>query len=189
MKMKSYCDLSRLTIILPLFISLSLTCTAQEINTGTIISVSVPLTLIIILGLILCVCCYSCYYNNSRSSLPRGVQTQRPLGNQYIYNSIERASTSSPDQTRTQAIARHQNRQPYSSTTVAPLSTNRLFPPIGGGPIAVRSNHRTSQTVVAPQAPVSEPVSLPEAALHQGEAPPAYTEAIMMKTVIIVDRT
>ena len=37
----------------------------------------------------------------------------------------------------------------------------------------------TSQTV--PQA--SEPVSLPEATLHQGDAPPAYEEAVTMKTV------
>ena len=39
----------------------------------------------------------------------------------------------------------------------------------------------TSQTV--PQA--SEPVPLPEATLHQGDAPPAYEEAIGMKTVHI----
>ena len=36
-----------------------------------------------------------------------------------------------------------------------------------------------------PQA--SEPVSLPEATLHQGDAPPAYEEAIGMKTVGIAD--
>ena len=30
-------------------------------------------------------------------------------------------------------------------------------------------------------------VSLPEAMLHQGESPPAYAEAIRMKTVIIED--
>ena len=39
------------------------------------------------------------------------------------------------------------------------------------------------QTV--PQA--SEPVSLPEATLHQGEAPPAYAEAVRMKTVCMID--
>ena len=39
----------------------------------------------------------------------------------------------------------------------------------------------TSQTV--PQA--SEPVSLPEATLHQGDAPPGYAEAIGLKTVDI----
>ena len=31
--------------------------------------------------------------------------------------------------------------------------------------------------------PPTEPVSLPEATLHQGDAPPAYEEALGMKTV------
>ena len=34
-----------------------------------------------------------------------------------------------------------------------------------------------------PQSQTSEPVSLSEATLHQGDAPPAYEEAIGMKTV------
>jgi hypothetical protein len=34
-----------------------------------------------------------------------------------------------------------------------------------------------------PQSQTSEPVSLPEATLHQGDAPPAYEEAIEMETV------
>ena len=36
-----------------------------------------------------------------------------------------------------------------------------------------------------PQATTSEPVPLPEATLHQGDAPPGYQEAIGMKTVDI----
>ena len=46
-------------------------------------------------------------------------------------------------------------------------------------PYPTSSTGYTSQTV--PQAP--EPVSLPEATLHQGDAPPGYEEAIRMKTV------
>ena len=38
-----------------------------------------------------------------------------------------------------------------------------------------------------PQATTSEPVPLPEATLHQGDAPPGYEEAIGMKTVDIAD--
>ena len=43
-----------------------------------------------------------------------------------------------------------------------------------------------SQTAIplATQA-TSEPVSLPEATLHQGDVPPAYEEAVGMKTVDI----
>ena len=43
-------------------------------------------------------------------------------------------------------------------------------------------SNEASQTV--PQA--SEPVSLPEATLHQGEAPPGYAEAVKMKTICAI---
>ena len=45
----------------------------------------------------------------------------------------------------------------------------------------------TSESQTVPQA--SEPVSLSEATLHQGDAPPAYAEAVKMKTVIVMDET
>ena len=169
--MKSYCDLWSLLLLL---ISLSRTCTAQQTDsTGLIIGISVPIAVIVITGIFICTCIYSYYF---RRSTPIAVQPheQRPQS-QWIYN-IERESTQ----------AGHLNRQPpHSSTSVAPRSTNLNFPPIGGGPIVV--NPQTSQTV--PQATPVEPVPLPEATLHQGDAPPAYTEAIKMKTVIIVDGT
>ena len=176
-KMKSYCNLRSLLL---LFISLSRTCTAQQTDsTELIVGICVPIAVIVITGsFIICTCVYSCYF---RPSTPIAVQPheQRPQ-NQWIYN-IERESTS-PYQTQ----AGHLNRQPpHSSTTIAPRSTNLNFPPIGGGPIV--AHQQTSQTV--PQATSVEPVSLPEATLHQGDAPPAYTEAIKMKTVIIVDGT
>ena len=174
--MKSYCNLRSLLLLL---ISLSRTCTAQQTDsTGLIIGISVPIAVVVITGIFICTCVYSYYF---RRSTPIAVQSheQRPQ-NQWIYN-IERESTS-PYQTQ----AGHLNRQPpHSSTTIAPRSTNLNFPPIGGGPIV--AHQQTSQTV--PQATSVEPVSLPEATLHQGDAPPAYTEAIKMKTVIIVDGT
>ena len=116
-------------------------------------------------GIIVCVCFWGYYF---RSSMPTQ-RTQRP---QYVHDN-QRSNTSI-------VYAQYQsrsNRQPYSSRTATPPSTNLNFSPIGGGPIA-----RTSQT--APQA--SEPVSLSEATLHHGEAPPAYMEAIKMKTVITI---
>ena len=174
--MKSYCDL--LSLLLHL-LSLSRICTAQQTDsTGLIIGICVPIAVIVITGIFICTCIYSYYFHRST---PVAVEPheQRPQ-NQWIYN-IERESTS-PYQTQ----AGHLNRQPpHSSATVAPRSTNLNFPPIGGGPIV--ANPHTSQTV--PQMTSVEPVSLPEATLHQGDAPPAYTEAIKMKTVIIVDGT
>ena len=57
--------------------------------------------------------------------------------------------------------------QGYMAT---PTATASSAPPAPGA---------TSQTI--PQA--SEPVSLPEAKLYQGDAPPTYNEAVTMKTV------
>ena len=155
-----------LHLILLLFLSLSRTCTAQETdNIAIIIGVSIPITLIVLAEIVVCVCYYGRYFH---SSMPAS-RTQRP---QYVHDS-QRSNTSI---VYPQYQSRN-NRQPYSSRTTTPPSTSLNFPPIGGGPIA-----RISQT--APQA--SEPVSLPEATLHHGEAPPAYTEAIKMKTVITI---
>jgi hypothetical protein len=143
--MKSYCNLPRLILLL---LSLSRACTAQESgSTGVIVGVCVPITVIVIIGIIICTCVYSYYF---RRSTPVAVQPQRPQ-NQWIYNNIIERESTSPYQTQ----VRYLNGQPpYSSTTVTQPSTNLRFPPIGGGPIA--ANLRTSQTV--PQA-TSEPVS------------------------------
>ena len=61
---------------------------------------------------------------------------------------------------------------------VPPSTVTAPYAPPGAPPGA------TTQTV--PQA--SEPVSLPEATLHQGDAPPGYAEAIGLKTVDITSQ-
>ena len=140
-----------------LLLSLPRACAAQKLNNTTIILIGI-FTPISLIGIIICVCLYG-NYRYFRSLR----QTQTPNSNQRLNTSI--------------AYPQHQsarsNRQPHSSRTVTPASTNLNFPPIGGGCIV-----RTSQTV--PQA--SESVFLPEATLHQGEAPPTYEEAIKMMT-------
>ena len=84
--------------------------------------------------------------------------------------------------------------QPYLAQRYIPPSTSSS-PPLPRLPYPYTqrsitpspppSGATTSQTV--PQA--YEPVSLPEATLHQGEAPPAYEEAIKMpKTTDTVDQ-
>ena len=64
--------------------------------------------------------------------------------------------------------------QPYPGQAYIPPSTAPSAPLAG----------TTTQTV--PQAP--EPVSLPEATLHQGDAPPGYEEAIRMQMGAITDQ-
>ena len=163
-EMKNYYVMSLITLLL---LSLARACAAQETNNTVFILLGI-FTPIALIGIIVCVCIYS-YYRYFHSSTSTR-QTQRP---QYVHGN-QRSNTSivyPQYQSRS-------NRQPYSSRTTTPPSTNLNFPPIGSGPIA-----RTSQTV--PQA--SEPVFLPKATLHHGDAPPAYEEAIKMKAVITMN--
>ena len=48
-------------------------------------------------------------------------------------------------------------------------------------------NEQNSSPQANAEAVSSEPVSLPEAALHQGDAPPGYEEAIRMTTDNVID--
>lgn len=77
--------------------------------------------------------------------------------------------------------------QTYSGQDYAPPSTVTAPSASLGAPTGTRTTSN-SQTV-PPGLATSETVSLPEAALHQGDAPPAYAEAIKMETVIAIDET
>ena len=90
----------------------------------------------------------------------------------------------------TQAQYPAQRYTPPSSTAPSPPpATQRLYPygispPIPSSQSPAEATTTSAQTV--PQA--YEPVSLPEATLHHGEAPPAYEEAIKMKPPDTVDQ-
>ena len=158
------------TSLILLFLSFSAgRCTAQETSssdTAFIIGVSLPITLFVLAVIAICVCFWGCYLRVSM--LAR--QPQRP---RYVHNYQRPHQAVHP---QSQATS---NGQPNSTATViTPPSTNLNLPPTG-------SDSSTSQTV--PQA--SESTSLLEATLHQGDAPPAYAEAIRMKTVVVIDET
>ena len=92
-----------------------------------------------------------------------------------------------------------------TTTTTVQSTAQSLGPPLSRAPAQAYSGQdhhvnvtssipntssgtTTQSSQIAPQA-TSEPDSLPEAALHQGDAPPAYEEAVGMKTVVVIDET
>ena len=78
-----------------------------------------------------------------------------------------------------------------TSAVVNPPRTQQAYPRhgyISPSTGAVPSVSPLAHPGAIPQTTTSEPVSLPEATLHQGDAPPAYEEAVRMKTVDITDQ-
>lgn len=68
------------------------------------------------------------------------------------------------------------------STGVIPISTSRPYSPF----LSPMEAPTSSESTTAPQP--YEPVALPEATLHHGEAPPDYEEAIKMKPPDTIDQ-
>ena len=70
-------------------------------------------------------------------------------------------------------------RQQRGQGYLAGVGAQASYPPQSSTPYPTSPAGSTSHTV-----PVAvEPVSLPEATLHRGDAPPGYNEAITMKTI------
>ena len=178
------------------------TCQAQSSMSTIIVAVPVTVFAFVVMAIImtLCICFWVCFcvqmakqrqlFNgapaNARARYTPYVHNQRPYQDRaaqlagsysaqgYVVPSTTSAGVSSP---QTQQIYPGQGYVPPSTVTVP--SALPLAPP----------GATQSQTAIplATQA-TSEPVSLPEATLHQGDAPPAYEEAIEMKTVDIADQ-
>ena len=157
MTSSSYLPSSRtgLVSLLLIFISLIGRCQAQ---TNFVITI-VPIILIV--SVILCFCCCVCVA--------------------CLCNAKQRRSnaTKLPSETTAQTI-NHPEQAPYHSQPpyvhnqlqdYVPPSTRVLYPP--------QEEQDSSQNVAT--AP-PEPVPLPDATLHEGDAPPGYEEALRMTT-------
>ena len=133
-------------------------CQAQS-SSGISIAIPLPITLAFFACACFCICfCIQLAKQRQRQDYGAPANVQYAP---YVYNPP-----------RTQQIYPGQGYAPLSTVTVP--SGLPLAPP---GPGATQSQTATS-----------EPVSLPEATLHQGDAPPAYEEAVRMKTVDIADQ-
>ena len=169
--------------ILSLLILLSLIerCQAQGNGPGAGF-VALPVSLFVVTATIMCACFWiiscSCFFyqraqqrhNNLATTRYTPYNPQRPspyggVTQPYPVQGYVEPSTTPDIPPLTQA---------YPGQAYVPPSTVAV-------PNIPSASGATSHTI--PQA--SEPVSLPDATLHQGDAPPGYAEAIGMKTVDI----
>ena len=163
-------------------------CQAQS-SSGTGF-VALPISIFVVVATLMCICFWVCfcfqmakrrqlygtpanvhytpYVHNQRPYYSTGAQAQPgsyPVQG-YVVPSATPAGVNPP-----------QTQQAYPSQGYVPPST---------GVSVVPSVSPLAHPGAIPQA-TSEPVPLPEATLHQGDAPPGYEEAIGIKTVDIVD--
>ena len=208
---RSSCTLT--SVLLPLlFFSLAERCRAQ-IDSGTdtsmIIGISLPFAIFFVAVTGICIAFWCCYCRISM--LAKRPHYHRP---RYVFNHLRSHPTVSPQNQAT--VYSNSSGQSHSTETVSSSSTNPNSTQTGGDSSTTQSTalsppsaqmysrqaHAPPPTVIASSTPPatprttsqtvpqsSEPVSLPEATLHQGDAPPAYAEAVKLKTVIVIDET
>ena len=179
MTVTTYSNLKR-DYLLSLLILLIGGCQAQDSDSmASLVGgfFAIPISLFVIIASIMCACFWICYCRHrklQRRNYAPPVTTQytpyNPEGPYHggnqpypVQGYIVPSTGSNPPPT-----------QAYPGQVYIPLSTVPFAPPA----------ETTSQTVLK----ASEPVPLPEATLHQGDAPPAYDKAIKMKIVTIVDQ-
>lgn len=145
------------TVILFLILSiLTGTCEAQNGNfVGDAITITVTLIVVaVVMCVVFCGCvCCVVYVCNQRQHSARTIQ--------YTHNRQSQSHQGAYPQSQYPSGSQSYPQQTYHY----PQSGHPAYPP-------------QPTATVEPQ-----PVSLPEATLHQGDAPPAYEEAIRMRTV------
>ena len=160
------------------------TCQAQS-SSGFF---AIPVSIFVVVATLMCFCFWGCYFYQ-RAQRARYYPPANAQYTPYVYN--QRPNYSGGAQTGSYPV---QGYVVPSTTPGNAPQTQQAYPGPGQGyvPSTVTAPYAppgapsgaTSQTI--PQA--SEPVSLPEATLHHGDAPPGYAEAIGMKTVDITSQ-
>ena len=153
-----------LVTLLLVFISLVGNCEAQS-NVSFV--AFVPFTVVLFIAFV-CLCFWICFIINRHKQ--RHITASRTTTTQYTYNAQRPNQATYPQ-------SHAGGGQPYPLQSYVSSSRVLYPPPTGAG-------YNTSQTIVS----VPEPISLPEATLHQGDAPPGYEEAIRMTTINIEDQ-
>ena len=154
------------TLLIFILISLFERCEAQ----GDDVVFAIPVIVVAVVIIFLCCGFWITFIINCyRHQKKKNVRFQQSAVTQHIFN-IQRQPNYEQSLQVNDGSSQSYPFQNYSSalSTVIPppLTTTNVF---------------TVSAQTVPQA--SEPVSLPEATLHQREAPPDYEEAIRMKTV------
>ena len=200
-----------------LFSSLAGRCRAQVDDGGAdttmIVAISLPFAIFFAVTVGICIVFWACYYRVSQLAKQPHYH-RRP---RYVFNYPRRQQNVQPPQNRATSNGQSHTSTVYSNppanstqtggdsptTTTTAQSAVLGPPPSPGAPAQAHTgqDHHVSSSIsstssgtttqssqIVPQA-TSEPDSLPEATLHQGDAPPAYEEAVGMKTVIVIDET
>ena len=184
--MKSHSNLRRnsLLALLSLLILHAGTCQAQQSVTRLF---AIPVVIFAFVGSLICICFCACFCKQMfKERQPYGAPANAQH-TPYVMRYNQRLR-----QDRAAQLAGYPA-QGYvvpsaTSSGVDPPQTRQAYPrqgyvsPLTG---AVPSVSPLAHPGAIPQATTSEPVPLPEATLHQGDAPPGYEEAIGMKTVDI----
>ena len=186
-------------------------------DTTMIIAISLPFAIFFVATVSICIVFWWCYcrvstlakqphyrrrpryvYNYPRAQQNvqppqiRATSNGQPHSTETVVSSstnLDPIQTIGGDSTTTQSTALN---PPHETQDQAYSGQGCVSPPTVMAPSTspgdpARSSSSSSQTV--PQATSEPAVSLPEATLHQGDAPPGYAEAIGMKTVIVMDET
>ena len=159
-----YVHPARYVTMLLFFTTLVVSCAAQSDT----VTIAVPVTIVSLVtfgmcGFVVCIMCCIIVKNRNMQN-PRTTFNAREVSTQQVIY-----SHSTPASGGSQPYPAQSN---YPQTYPAPPQTYPV----------------PSQTYpVPPQLAYTEPqqVSLPEATLHQGDAPPGYTEAVVMTTVAV----
>ena len=183
--MKIHSNLRRdsLLVLLSLLLLHVGTCQAQS-SSGFF---AIPVSIFVVVATLMCICFWVCFCVQMAKRRPFYGAPANVHYTPHVYNQRPYYGTGAQAQPGSYPV------QGYvvPSTTPAglnPPQTQQAYPGQGYFPPstgAVPSVSPLGPPGAVPQPTTSEPVPLPEATLHQGDAPPGYAEAVGMKTVDI----
>ena len=176
MKAQTHSSLRRdslLTLLSLLLLHIG-TCEAQ--SSGGSSFVAIPVSIFVVAASLMCLCFWAC------------------LGFQCYMRTRHSSGTSANARYAPYVFSQNQRAQYGAGGIAHPGSypVQGYVPPSTTGQTSAAGYYGVSPstvTAVGQNAPPPEPVSLPDATLHQGDAPPGYAEAIGMKTVDIAGCT
>ena len=147
---------------------------AMEDKVKRDVAISVPIVFAIVVG-VLCIIYWACYCNASRQHKPL-CRTDYPRQTSFDEQFAFVPSYIPPPPVQPICRTDHSSRQTHIDEQEVPS----YIPP----PPTI-----TTVTSTVPDESESCPQQdeLPEAELHQGDAPPAYAEAVKMTTVIVIE--
>jgi hypothetical protein len=155
------------------------TCQAQSSSSFF----AIPVSVFVIVATLMCICFWVCFcvqLAKRRQFYGTGATANVHYA-PYVHNQRPYYGSPGAAQPGSYPVQGYVPPSTVTSAGVNPPQTQQAYPGQGYATAAVPN----PSPLAPPGGGTSEPVSLPEATLHQGDAPPGYAEAIGMKTVDI----